>query len=693
MINSKIFKFTVLIFLFTCEIAFSATSSTNDSKNITDVFNQKPAGRYYIFLIEKSIAPIAPTCEMLGQKTKELNSNLDETPLVSCEVVSDIVSSELKTTQFVKSEINDLKLKPLQYTFLFTKKDEQTYSITVKNHHRPDNSDFESLTPWDIKGPRSKKANHKISKVLKTLFDLANYNAAIKTYWLANGLAKSSRFEMRSDGMVFDKNSGVVLSLRQAYKVFEGSGAREKNYLKGGLELAAILGGGQIFYWALHNDMVGDWDFEKKDMFTKKRVRYDDNALFFNFGHALAGWLYYDAARSNGFTALESTLVTFVTSTVWETVNEYHEVMSLNDEVFTGVGGAIVGETFFQIKNMLKAHKPGADVTKVITALYSPIDFIGSHFSNTKMAGIEKYGFESEEIAKFDFVYALGFAESTGSDNHRYLHLGFESEVLHLPTETQGQESYIANHIVGSKLEATLAESGVTYGQRRLFMQNILSAYFKKNMELDETQRLRGYSFVLGLAQSLEYQRTSIDNNDDFYAIVHVLGPTLDIITFFKDVRVRMSAQVFGDFSMVKVTAIEEYEKAVGTTAFNSSLNSLLRTHKYDYTYGVSYLSQLEVSYNQFNFGASYINADSQSVGGRSRYPTEKDMVADVTEQIHRSKVWVTYVPESFNWFEFGISVERIRRSGELYSHITKVLSKDHGQSIEYMAFGKYKFL
>jgi hypothetical protein len=385
-----------------------------------------------------------------------------------------------------------------------------------------DTTDFEKLA-WDVQGPRSKKANQKISKIFKNLFDYVNYNSVIKTYWLANGLAKSDRFEMRADGMVTDKNSGAVLSQRQAYRAYEESGGREKNYLKGGLELAAILGGGQIFYWQGHNSMVEDFDFQKADVFKSKRVRYDDNALFYNFGHVLAGWLYYDAARSNGFTALESTLVTFVTSTFWETLNEYHEVISINDEIFTGLGGSIVGESFHQIANMLRSHKPGADVTKVISAFYSPIDFIGSHFSNTKMSTVENYGFNSEEIAKFDFVYALGFSESTGSDNHRYLHLGFESEVLHLPTETQGHESFISNNVVGTKLEATLAENRVTYGQRRLFLQNIIAAYFKKDMELDEAAKLRGYSYIIGLSQGIEYQ--SVQSHDFGPGKSHLIGP------------------------------------------------------------------------------------------------------------------------------------------------------------------------
>ena len=637
----------------------------------------------YLFLIDETIAPMAPDCAFFTKITEALHADENVQPRVTCRTSKNVAQDNFTLVQI---------LKPFRYVFTLTPKDNQSYTMRVENMLRFDDTDFEQLA-WDVRGGKSEIADEKLAQVLKNLYDYANYNSLIKAYWLSHDLAGSPQLEVQPDGRILDKTSGVMLDKAAPYQAFKNRGVREKNYLRGGLELTAILGVGQVFYWALHRKMVGDWDFEKEDMFdVGNRFRYDDNTLMFNFGHTLAGWLYYDTARSNGFTPLESTLATYLASTFWETVNEYHEVLSINDQVFTGVGGAVLGESFRQISNMLRVHRPDSRLTALSSAILTPIDFIGSRLSHSPMSPVENYGFNSDEIARFDFVTALGLSTTTGGDKKTYLHLGVQSEVIHLPIESTGEQSVYVKSIVGTKLEASVAESGTEYGKRRLFVQNILSAYYKKNMQLDTAGRLRGYSFIIGPAQGLEHVRTGINDSKDFFSIVHAIGPSMDIMTYYKGLRFRMSAQIFEDFAMVRVTAIEKYQQVVGTNMYNDSLNSLLKSQQYDYMHGPSGSLLAELDFGGFNLGSSLMLADYDQAPGKYRFSEERSKLADVNEKINRLNVWVSYVPKKFNWFEFGLSAEKIRRTGKLYSALSDVLAKNKAVETEYMATGRIKF-
>jgi hypothetical protein len=96
------------------------------------------------------------------------------------------------------------------------------------------------------------------------------------------------------------------------------------------------------------------WADQRERLFTFEAWRFDTNLFRVNWTHQLAGSLYYNFARANRLTWLESTLVTLCGALWWEFVTEWREVISINDLIFTTVGGYAGGEAFYQLGRFLQ---------------------------------------------------------------------------------------------------------------------------------------------------------------------------------------------------------------------------------------------------------------------------------------------------------------------------------------------------
>lgn len=78
-------------------------------------------------------------------------------------------------------------------------------------------------------------------------------------------------------------------------------------------------------------------------------IRLDASRFRTNFGgHPVSGAIYYQLARSNRLSAVESALWSVAGSSVWELI-EYNEPVSLNDLVVTPVGGVALGAPLFEL--------------------------------------------------------------------------------------------------------------------------------------------------------------------------------------------------------------------------------------------------------------------------------------------------------------------------------------------------------
>lgn len=109
--------------------------------------------------------------------------------------------------------------------------------------------------------------------------------------------------------------------------------------------------------WAI-NRYIDKQDFAYIDLNTieanlKKGFVWDNDQMATNmFGHPYHGNLYYNAARSNGYSFWESGAFALGGSAMWELFLE-NEYPSINDIIATPVGGLAIGEVLFTTSDLI----------------------------------------------------------------------------------------------------------------------------------------------------------------------------------------------------------------------------------------------------------------------------------------------------------------------------------------------------
>lgn len=110
--------------------------------------------------------------------------------------------------------------------------------------------------------------------------------------------------------------------------------------------------------------------------FHSKFAWDDDNFYVNQFGHAYQGSLYFNAARSNGLSFLQSVPYTTFGAISWEYLGE-REQPSINDIMTTTIAGSFMGEVTHQIpQHIINEHERGARrfFKEAIAAAFNPVE-------------------------------------------------------------------------------------------------------------------------------------------------------------------------------------------------------------------------------------------------------------------------------------------------------------------------------
>ncbi len=158
-------------------------------------------------------------------------------------------------------------------------------------------------------------------------------------------------------------------------------------------EILLACGLGVANYYATKHENMVDWQYKYSWHDAKQKVKdgwywdpnnFNTNTLY----HLYAGNTYYQVARSNDYTVLESLAWTIGGSFFWEFVGEWREQVSLNDMIFTPMLGALVGETLIQTTNYIERNMRPSVFRDLIVIVLNPAGWINKRLDNSNSGSI-----------------------------------------------------------------------------------------------------------------------------------------------------------------------------------------------------------------------------------------------------------------------------------------------------------------
>ncbi len=480
----------------------------------------------------------------------------------------------------------------------------------------------------------------------------------------------------------------LVTTLSAAVEAPPGDPPRPSfNAHRGLLEIGTLVGLGLGWYeWQIELnkndfDFARTWSDQWRRLTTKQGYRFDDNDRYLNVGHAYMGAAYYQMARTNGASLLQSTLLTAATSTFWEMGVEHREVISVTDQIVTPLGGMPVGESLFQTGELFARSAPTVR-NRLLMATFSPLRAVNWALGDKPRTShtLNAQGIDATTPHYFDLsVGATAGRAGQASADANARASGVRAEVR-LDAETMRFPSYGKAgaqsdwHTGGEAtrliLDYVQARSDGTGGGFSWSSSTTVWGHYAQEIVGEEQTSRRGSARFLGTKSAFDLAYEPSGDTDDFLMFAHLLGPTADITWFRGPLSVRAVVDGFGDFSLVRPRAVPggPYPAAL------AKAKSTLKRFEYYYGWGVTGAARLEASYWHARAGISaewnhvgsvegldrYQDAFSSPVGIRHEAITDDSHLID-----DRLKLRVfADLPLPLATFKLGASAELRRRQG-----------------------------
>ena len=441
--------------------------------------------------------------------------------------------------------------------------------------------------------------------------------------------------------------------------------ANEKRWLGATIELTTVLGLGALLYKAGSDSMEDDYDYEIEgdtskffyDRLTNNESwKYDDNDIGMNWGHAYAGALYYQAFRNHGFNYYESTLGTFFASTLWEVFAEYKEVVSINDQIVTTWGGAVLGESLFQFSEML-ATKDGW-IPATLGWVFNPSQTIRGWFDYASPPRFNR----SKAQDEFSLYTGARYSSKALTDvNTTMVTLGMKASI----DSRAGHYDTLSGTptLVEMDMETAVSQEGVEEWQ--MSTQLLLGGYASSLQSDSLLADTWSHSFYIGPSTGMEYTSLGVELDEDFYAVVNLLGLSLGGTWSTQDINIEVRSDIFGDFAMVKPFATKDY---LSQGRYFWGTKSVLWEGEYGYAWGHTFNLSLEASYRDLLLGVKFKSQRWDSIDDKEyeRTPGWNPNINDLNFSDARDRYQV-YLSYAFNEdISLGLHHERIDRSGEI---------------------------
>lgn len=580
-------------------------------------------------------------------------------------------------------------------------------ALTVKNLKPFDDVDFKQ-TGWIIEAGATRETQYfYMKKKLADFAALSSHDALKRDAALTLASPLSHTIEVDSKtGEFKSKTTGKILTLNQAQEKFTSENPANKHYLRTFVEIAAAVGLGWVGYNTVFKELsIVDYDFnaswpsQRHKLLAGQGIQFDSNPFMINEGHVAAGALYYLFARSNHLSSLESLLMSVMGSALWEGITEYREAVGINDMITTPIGGAVMGEVFYQLGEHFDSGAPTL-VNKILGMVFGGQRRFHNWVDRThhpRSVDLDAYGFNANTWHSFK-LYAGGSATTrteNSSEKSGQIELGFNTEIISAPQFAK------AGKVSGRLLMDTyytqfLMHSGIGADGLNDFLLLTKAAwmgYHKQEIEKGADEKFRGYSLLIGAASAYDLTIQKMKSGiTDTLGVINILGPRIDAVFYIKGVKIKTSLDVYGDYAQVRSLAADKAFQALGLNTeladAKAQPGSEALTSKYsrgevlgtkgtlelDRTYhafGVTSTASVAVEFDSFEFGASGKAQHYESVERLDRYQDQMRPGRDfhLTDTRLQGRVWVAYhLPRGLLHSDAAIEMyaEHIQRDGTL---------------------------
>ncbi len=344
------------------------------------------------------------------------------------------------------------------------------------------------------------------------------------------------------------------------------------------LELTGFMIYSQTRYWIKWAQFIEDHQFKLtfadqwRRIFGLEGVRFDSNAFVTNWEHSLAGALYYQFSRANGREWSQSLVMSAAASAWWELVVEYKEVVSINDMIFTTVGGYSIGEPWYELGSFLEHEAPPS---LRWLGIINPILQVNAWLDGDRPEAVPH---TAAGWHAFSLFAAWRHAASSDGRAAPGLWFGLRTEIIQRPEYGRpGNVRETFRDTIFSEIAVDCAMSGGRVEETCFTSRAVSLAWFRQSIDAQG----RGFSLSLGLGSRFSYLqkrpvwtfdaepvpvRSGYDlrldeprNFADKLALIHAVGPALDWTIFRRDFKLRTTAEAYFDFGMINAFALGRY--------------------------------------------------------------------------------------------------------------------------------------
>lgn len=472
--------------------------------------------------------------------------------------------------------------------------------------------------------------------------------------------------------------------------------------------LRAYLEGGALHtistanYWNQYFDFVEDWQYQlnwkdqKKRFFTLQANRFDSNNFPLNWGHALSGMVYYSFYRTNGYSYRHSWMMAAATSLAWEYITEWREVISINDNINTGIGGPAIAENLYQIGLYYNGKRGLAN--QIAGFITNPMLAI-----NQLLNGKHRTYRSGELDPWHDFRLYTGLKDgpaSPGANEGRQLQIGLDMKIIAPPVVGKtGDYSFYRRDTMATRLRFDLAASNKGVEEYRANAGTMWSGLFRQRITAADDGTLRGYTFILGWGTGFDLmKKRSLVNYDgrgsgfsdprkelprptaftDKYAIVDLLGPMAVARFYGRDTEINLRGETYLDFAMINAFALNPYT----VDHEISGAKTTIVDWGYHYALGVKFVAEASIRWRNFELALAGQYFYFDSIEGKDRFPdkvtdnfnivdSRRQLDAGLTFHVPRTPFTLSAVYEGVNRYGRIRAVERREREDRFFYRLS----------------------